>query len=170
MKDNKVQYREIPQKPRYLIYEDGRVINKNTGRVLAQQYDKDGYIVVQIQNKGFKLHRLLAEAFIPNPLGLPQVNHINGRKDDFRVSNLEWCTNKQNCIHAAKLGLGRALPVIRVDNKGNKVIYNSIAEAAKYFDNSISARRNILSCCKHIKGQRKAYGYEWLFVKEVVNP
>ena len=51
------------------------------------------------------IHRLLALVFIPNPLNLPQVNHINGNKQDFRLENLEWVTQSQNIAHAYRLGL-----------------------------------------------------------------
>lgn len=69
------------------------------------------YYYIILSNRGYKtrrIHRLIAEQFIPNPLGLPCVNHKNGNKQDNRIANLEWCTDSQNKQHAVDTGL---LPV-----------------------------------------------------------
>lgn len=77
---------------------------KIKGKALIPSKDKYGYMRLSTQVMGercsFKVHRLVAEAFIPNPNDDPCVNHINGVKDDNRITNLEWCTYSENYKHA----------------------------------------------------------------------
>lgn len=78
-------------------------------RIVNGSLMRDGYIrvLLKIMGKGklAALHRLVAIAFIPNPLNLPQVNHIDAVKTNNKLSNLEWCTQSYNITHAVKLGL-----------------------------------------------------------------
>ena len=65
-------------------------------KILKPHNTKKGYLTVQFSNKIFKVHRLVAEAFIPNPDNLPMVNHKDEDKTNNNVDNLEWCTAKYN--------------------------------------------------------------------------
>lgn len=79
------------------------------GRMLKIQTDKDGYSVIglhkDVKSFNYKIHRLVAIAFIPNPLNLPEVNHKRGNKKDNKSTSLEWCTQKENINHAIRTGL-----------------------------------------------------------------
>ena len=80
------------------------------GRVLLQTMNKQvQYKQVSLwkENKGtsYYVHRLVAEAFIPNPEGKPHVNHIDGNRQNNHISNLEWVTSGENSLHASKTGL-----------------------------------------------------------------
>lgn len=93
----------------------GMVVKNEIGKILKQQFDYKGYLVVGISKndkiKTMKVHRLVAINFIPNPLNLPEVNHNSktGDKTDNREWMLLWSTTKDNCIHASKNGLRTAL-------------------------------------------------------------
>lgn len=94
---------------RYWFKKDTNQWRKVKHRVLATSLDRQGYLNVYLSNKGVskrhRVHRLVAEAFIPNPSDLPQVNHKDGDKSNPCKDNLEWTTNSGNQLHANEMGL-----------------------------------------------------------------
>lgn len=118
-----------------IMYHD-RVVKK--GKRLKPETQKNGYkrvlLIGKDNHRYHKLvHRLVAEAFIPNPDSCKQVNHIDGDKSNNSVSNLEWCTSQQNNVHALQTGLRTG------KKKGKQIIingitFNSVVEACKYYN------------------------------------
>lgn len=93
----------------YEISDTGIIKKVKTGKILTPKPNEKGYLRMIFCIKGkkyrYRVHRLVAMAFIPNPKNKPQINHINGIKTDNRVENLEWVDNQENYIHALKNGL-----------------------------------------------------------------
>lgn len=96
----------------YKINIDGEIYSCKSKRIIKSHLSKKGYLSIQLFKEGnqkcFRIHRLLATTFIPNPENKPQVNHINGIKTDNRLENLEWATAKENTIHSWSLGLSKS--------------------------------------------------------------
>jgi len=92
----------------YSISESGEVISR-FGRQIKQHTSSAGYARVELWSGGFgrkySVHRLVADLYIPNPEGKPQVNHKDGDKLNNDKSNLEWCTRSENQLHAYRNGL-----------------------------------------------------------------
>lgn len=83
------------------------------GFTLAQAIGRNGYKTVHLRKNGaskrLSVHRLVAEAFLPNPSSLPEVNHVDGDKANNSVNNLEWCTRSENARHSIRV-LGNPKP------------------------------------------------------------
>jgi len=99
-------FKEIPNYEHYGISEDGVIVNFDTGRILKHYNTKDVYKRVSLYKNGkekqFKVHRLIALLYIPNPKNYPLVDHINQVKDDNRVENLRWITHSGNGRNSTK--------------------------------------------------------------------
>lgn len=139
-------------------------------RQLKPGIDNRGYLrcVLCKNSKMYtkKVHRLIAEAFIPNPENKPEVNHINGNKLDNRVENLEWCSRSDNLKHCyrtlGKKQIGkkhwRSKPVVQLKNGIIIAQFESINQARLQ-----TGIKNIYLCCN---GKYKTSGgYEWKYKK-----
>lgn len=118
----------------YKVSESGQVYSVRSDRFLKGSSDSYGYPIVLLCNKGVKksrlVHRLVAKAFIPNPENKPQINHIDGNKQNNQVSNLEWCTNSENQKHAHAIGLAPSQK--GTNNKFNKLSEEEVLTIKEY--------------------------------------
>lgn len=152
------QFGDVRIKDRYVKTKKGLRFVK--GRVLKQIPQRNGYMKVRfsVDNKKFYLftHRIVATCFIPNPLGLPEVNHIDCDKANNSVSNLEWCSHEYNIQYREKYGKALGHPVIVVNLKTLKVLsFKSQREAGRQLniDNSDIA--------KVVKGKKNKINGYW---------
>jgi hypothetical protein len=116
------EWKEVPEYPGYKISSFGNVFSKKLKRIIKapESNDKDGYCRIGLcykqEAKKFHVHRLVAQAFIPNPENKATVNHKDGNKQNNHVDNLEWNTMIENLRHARE--------VLNVNNpmrKGNSM-------------------------------------------------
>ena len=127
----------------YQVSNFGRVKRVTTGRILKDSKTTYGYLKVNLYKNSVmstkKIHRLVAEAFIPNPENKPQVNHIDENKTNNMLSNLEWITNKDNLNHGTRneragkaISKSRSIPIIATNLKtGESTDFNSGKECAR---------------------------------------
>lgn len=166
----------------YQVSNTGKVKSIRTnGKLLKLHEDKGGYLIAYLYKKSkykcFKIHRLVANAFIPNQEEKRTVNHIDGNKKNNSVNNLEWATHSENIIHANKTGLrtvteaqrkaasengkktcelNRPKKAVFCISNGTKIYYESAHAAGRAVHGNASP---IIACCK---GRNKTYkGYEW---------
>lgn len=162
----------------YEVSNYGRVKNTKTGNILKPLGKRYSSVTIRLKkydrkNTSYLIHRLVAIAFIPNPLGLPQVNHIDGDKLNNHYGNLEWVTAYENHIHAENNGLSNYKESLVKANEvrlhkpfgqytldGDLIqIYNDYAEMEVVTGYT---RQCISKCCN---GQYKtSHGFIWRFL------
>ena len=155
----------------YKVSNTGRVINIVTGRELAQRGNGNGFIRIELwkNKKGRKhyVHRLVADAFIPNPDCKPEVNHIDGNRSNNRIDNLEWVTSSENTRHAIKNNR-----LVAWGNEPKPIVATKLDDGATLEFESISQAEVVLDT-RHIvdvlKGKRaSAKGYTFAYREEVM--
>ena len=131
------EWRQISDFPNSSVSNFGNVRNNKTNKML-RLCNKSGYYNISLTNdnnyKTFKVHRLVALAFIENIENKPEVNHKDKNKLNNNVTNLEWMTRKENNIHRCegiKITCNKNKPILRLNKDGNEILekYNSIEHA-----------------------------------------
>lgn len=176
------EWRYIKNYPNYMVSNLGRVKNIQTKKILKASLQSKGYLSVNLykRNIGYNktIHRLVAEAFLPNPDNLPQVNHKDECKtnnfagttdNDFTDGNLEWCDNKYNSnfgtrnlrLSTTKINQKKGKPILQYTLDGEFVKeWSSATEAANYLG---CDKGHICKCCNKIPHYKTHKGFVWKY-------
>lgn len=180
------EYKTIADYPNYSISNMGNVRNNKTGRILAKRLNNRGYITAHLPNKMAYVHKLVAQAFIPNPNNYSEIDHTDGNKTNNICTNLRWCSRKENMnnpitinkISTLKMGSSNPMYNKESPNKGKigvdsilskKVIqYDLEGHEIRRWDSVRDIKRElgfsqgqISGCCR---GETKtAKGYIWRY-------
>lgn len=156
----KEQWKDIADFDNYEVSDLGRVRNKKTKRILRLGKDTGGYVQVKLYNDGIKksikVHRLVAGAFIPNPLNLPEVNHLDTNRTNNSVDNLEWCNRQYNVDYSVSKPVNQYALDGRLLNT-----YKSVHEAERQTG---IRNGNIVQCCLGNPCYSNAGGFIWKYV------
>lgn len=125
-------WKQIKGYPHLFISRTGKVWTTTYNRYLKPQLSNRGYLRIGLNKdkviKTVHVHRLVAEAFIPNPDNLPQVDHIDGNKLNNKVENLRWVSQSENCRKSFKNATKPNKPIFCIETGK---VYESKAEAAR---------------------------------------
>ena len=154
MNSVKEEWRKIANLNGYSVSNLGKVRNDKTGRILKTYDNGRGYQKVEIKNKKWYIHRLVAQAFIPNPNNYPQVNHIDENPNNCRIDNLEWCTAQYNIEYSVAKAIDQYNSITGETIKS----FKSISKAAKELGYNKS---QIWLCCNGRKSDYKGFGWRY---------
>lgn len=154
------QWKVVKGFENYLVSSLGNVktINGKLKKVVYDSKNDYGYVELWKNNKGkkFRIHRLVAETFIPNTLGKEQVNHIDGDKKNNCISNLEWVTPKENIRHA-------------IENDLSSIKYGSKNLASKLKEEDVKYIRENAGINKSVKELSEIYNVSKTTIYNIIN-
>lgn len=176
----------IPNFKNYLINRKGDIFSLKRRKILKARKGKFGYLYIGITNdngnrKFIKIHRAVALTFIPQTDGKPFINHKDGNKLNNDVSNLEWCTAKENVAHAIAIGLSNpqvkqmqtreareksiqkhSKPILQktIDGDFVNIFKNSVEAMKSLFGNNAKNQCGKIRDCANGLTQT-AYGFIW---------
>lgn len=178
MYENEV-WKEIKNYPQYEVSNCGRVrsLKRKAPHILKACMSSCGYLCVTLSKEGkvktFPIAKLVAEAFIPNPDNLPEIDHINRNKTDNCIENLRWVSRAEQVANKTKSwehSIETKFQVLCIETEEK---FSNSAAAARWISEqnlSDSAINNIAKqirkVCNKDYGCKTAYGYHWEFVQE----
>lgn len=174
----KVIWKDIPgYEGIYKVSTEGKVksfLVDKRGRPMCSKVGSHGYKVVNLwkdkKGKSFLVHRLVGQSFLEMDDGDTVINHKDNIRTNNNVSNLEWCTQKENLAHAEAIGVCdfSRMPVAQYSLKGKLMAtWRSATEASKSFEPLLDTRHRNSKISSCAKGNRKtAYGYRWKYLTE----
>lgn len=160
----------------YKVSNLGNVMGLKRGKILSPQERQHGYLAVCLYGRPSKngrfrqvsVHRIVAEAFVPNPNRFKEVNHKDENKQNNVAENLEWCSHKQNVLYGTaierrkekQINGKQSRPIAQFTMDGDLVkVFPSISEA----DRNGYGRSNICKCAQGSPQYTHAYGYIWRY-------
>ncbi len=163
-------WRIVKEFPKYEVSNLGRLRQIRNSKLIFQKDHTQGYKQVTLYSGGKAhyryVHRLVAQAFIPNPSGLPFVNHKDECKTHNWADNLEWCTYEHNNKEAYRLGLKQSrIKPKRVVQLSKDYKIENVFESVQQIEKTLGySSGNIVQVCN--KKRKSAYGYIWRYADE----
>lgn len=161
-----MEWRTVKEYERYEVNKKGEIRHKKRKRILTPRKNSGGYLYVNFNIKGerknFAVHRIVANAFIPNPNGYLEVNHKDYDRTNNNVDNLEWVSSSQNKFHALlkeenRDAKGKSVNQYSKDGTFIKT-HKTVSKAAKEVGCTVGA---ISNCC--LGRSKTSMGFQWSF-------